>query len=290
MGLGISALRSALEFSEKGFFDNKESVIDMGSQEIHITKKDFIEITNSFNYSPDWNHFPCINKDIWPEFPRDSTSNIWKMLKFTKVDCCDINNEHDSIYIDLNNPLEDKNLFEKYDLVTDFGNNEHPFNTAEAYRTMHRLCKGKGLIWINQALFGGNGFYNFDISFFESIAAVNKYDILSCYLTLDTNDGDQPRLPLSIGLLELLDFNKIDCLGISYLFRKNSEKDFIMPIQNLGELESQSFYKASLIPETTHLGISQTRAYIPSNSEVGAKQAGVIILKKIKRKIFKNIF
>ena len=42
MGLGISALRSALEFSEKGFFDDKESVIDMGSQEIHIKKEDFI--------------------------------------------------------------------------------------------------------------------------------------------------------------------------------------------------------------------------------------------------------
>tara|TARA_A100001388_G_scaffold194862_1_gene146950 strand:+ start:77 stop:949 length:873 start_codon:yes stop_codon:yes gene_type:complete len=289
MGLGISALRSALEFSEKGFFDDKESVIDMGSQEIHIKKEDFIEITNSFNYAPNWDNFPCTYKDIWPGFPRDSSSNFWKMLKFKKVDCCDINNEHDSIYIDLNKPLEDKNLFMKYDLVTDFGNNEHPFNTAEAYRTMHRLCKEKGLIWINQALFGGNGFYNFDISFFESIAAVNKYDILSSYFTLDTKDGDQPRLPLSMGLLELLDRNKIQCLGVSYLFKKNFEKDFIMPVQNLGDLKSQCLYKASLIPETTHLGINQTRAYIPSKAEVGAKQAFSIILNKIKQKIFKKI-
>ena len=41
--------------------------------------------------------------------------------------------------IDLNYPIEDQTEFEKYDLVTDLGNNEHPFNTVESYKTMHKL-------------------------------------------------------------------------------------------------------------------------------------------------------
>ena len=82
---------------------------------------------------------PNILNDNWPSHPRESTKSFWKMLGFSKTDCCDVNNMHELIYIDLNNPLNDQNLKNQYDLVTDFGNNEHPFNTAEAYRTMHRL-------------------------------------------------------------------------------------------------------------------------------------------------------
>ena len=78
---------------------------------------------------------------------------------------------------DLNFPLTDKDLIEKYDLVTDFGNNEHPFNFIEAFITMHKLCKEKGFLMIHQGLFKGNGFVNFDISFFENYAAVNNYSI-----------------------------------------------------------------------------------------------------------------
>ena len=66
----------------------------------------------------------------------------------------------------------------KYDLVTDFGNNEHPFNFIEAFITMHKLCKEKGYLMISQNIFKGNGFVNFDISFFENFAAVNNYSIL----------------------------------------------------------------------------------------------------------------
>ena len=40
---------------------------------------------------------------------------------------------------------------------------------------MHNLCKKNGFLLINQCVFGGNGFYNFDITFFENVAAVNNY-------------------------------------------------------------------------------------------------------------------
>ena len=285
MGFSIPALRSSLEFARKGYFDNMENVIDMGSQEIHIKKKDFIEITKSFDYLVNLEEFPRIMNDNWPKQPRESTKSFWKMLGFKKIDCSDINNMNDSIFIDLNNPLEDENLKNKYDLVTDFGNNEHPFNTAEAFRTMHRLCKKSGLMWIHQAFTGGNGFYNYDIGFFESMAAVNSYEILSSYFILPT-DKDHLRVPLSMDLINLLDLNKVKYIGIGYLFRKKSGKDFVFPVQGEGEIGKNLTYKSTLIPETTHLGISPKRAYIPYEKNLGIKKLFSLILQRIKQKLF----
>ena len=39
MGFSISDLGSSLEFATRGYFDNMENVLDMGSQEINIKKK-----------------------------------------------------------------------------------------------------------------------------------------------------------------------------------------------------------------------------------------------------------
>ena len=284
MGLSISKLRSALEFAGRGYFDNMEKVLDMGSQEILIKRKDFIETLKSFKYSVDIDKFPSMN-DNSPAKSKESTKLFWKMLGFKTTDCCDVNNKHNSIYIDLNNPLTDENLKKKYDLVTDFGNNEHPFNAAEAYRTMHSLCKKEGLIWIDQALIGGNGFYNFDIRFFESMAAVNNYEILCSYFILPSKD-EQIRVPLSMELINLLDLNKVKYIGISYLFRKKSEKDFIFPVQYLGEFDKDITYKSTVIPETTHLGIKQTRAYIPFEWNPGIPKLLSLILKRIMQKSF----
>ena len=66
-----------------------------------------------------------------------------------------MNKQHGSIPQDFNLPLEDTSLYSQFDLVTDHGACEHAFNIAETYRTMHRLCKPKGLIVIAQSLWGG---------------------------------------------------------------------------------------------------------------------------------------
>ena len=43
---------------------------------------------------------------------------------------------------------------------------ENVFNVGEAYKSMYNLTKKNGFIWIFQSVFGGNGFFNFDASFF----------------------------------------------------------------------------------------------------------------------------
>ena len=41
-----------------------------------------------------------------------------------------------------------------------------------------KLCKKNGYMWIYQSVNNGNGFFNFDISFFEGFAAANKLGIV----------------------------------------------------------------------------------------------------------------
>ena len=184
MGISITDLKTIFESANKGYFDGMKNVLDMGAQEIHIKKNDFIKIAESYGYKVNLKDFPNIDKDNWPAQPRDSSSNLWKMLGFELAECSDVNTLHSPIFLNLNEPLNNKDLEGKYDLVTDVGNNEHPFNAGEAYRTMHRLCKKDGLLFIHQNIFGGNGFYNMDISFFECMAAVNNYEILTSYFIL----------------------------------------------------------------------------------------------------------
>ena len=64
-------------------------------------------------------------------------------------------------------------------------------------------------------------------------------------------------------MLDLLDLNKIETLQVSYLFRKTNNDEFKFPYQGVGDVSQDLTYRSSLYPETTHLGISQSRAYIP---------------------------
>ena len=99
---------------------------------------------------------------------RVPSKEFWKLLGIETIDSLDLDPKYGAFGVDLNFPLADEELKGRYDLVTDFGNNEHPFNVAEAYRTMHRLCGVDGYLWIEQNVYNGNGFFNFDQTFFES--------------------------------------------------------------------------------------------------------------------------
>ena len=75
--------------------------------------------------------------------------------------------EENCFIADLNYPVNEQLNLNQYDLVTDFGNNEHPFNVAESYRSMHSLTKQNGYMFVAQNYINGNGFYNFDFPFLK---------------------------------------------------------------------------------------------------------------------------
>ena len=165
---------------------------------------------------------------------QQSRIDLIKKRLSSKIKLLDVGCASGAFLSAVNEPLDDKSMWGKYDLVTDFGNNEHPFNIVEAYRTMHRLTKPSGYMWIIQEVYGGNGFYNLDKPFFENLAAVNQYEIFNAAYRLDKAFNVQYDIPCDKDLLSLIDFGKVDKVGITYIFRRTNSKDFKLPYQGYG--------------------------------------------------------
>jgi len=279
MGM-TKAVQVAIELHRLGLLKFTDSIIDMGSQELHLKYDEFEYYMKAGGICFDEKDF--LNLRNYPGGPRQSTKPFWKSLGYENIKCMDINRKHDSIYCDLNKPFENTEEFGRYDLVTDFGNNEHAFNIAEAYNTMHKLCKKDGCMWIDQAIMNGNGFYNFDIAFFECLAAANNYKIVYNALVVNALDGEQYHMPCTKKLLRLFDISKVKDLGISYIFRKTSSLDFVYPYQNFIKGKERGPFEISFSHERYH----SERHYIPMKvSGLSGKQ----LIDELRKRLFSRL-
>lgn len=230
MGLSAGPIKLYLELWQRGIFKNIKSAVDMGSQELHLTKASFEELVHAAGIT-DYREADFQLLKNWPGEPRLSARPFYELLGVQKYACVDLNGNYNAIKLNLNFPLEDKTLYHKFDLVTDHGTNEHAFNIAEAYRTMHRLCKPQGYLSIVQSVYKGNGYYLFDASFFEGLAAANNYKVIYSSYLIGVNDEKEFHLPLNRQLLETLDWFKTQYIGICYVFQKLTAADFQYPYQ-----------------------------------------------------------
>ena len=79
MGLGIAAVKLNLELWQRSFFKNIKSVVDIGSQELHLKQADFEEllrVAGVTTYKKE-NFTPLAN---WPGQPRCSAKPFYEML------------------------------------------------------------------------------------------------------------------------------------------------------------------------------------------------------------------
>tara|TARA_Y100001968_G_scaffold187885_1_gene172225 strand:+ start:243 stop:1115 length:873 start_codon:yes stop_codon:yes gene_type:complete len=236
MGLGLATIQNMLELWQQGHLDNTKSVMEMGSQELHVKLADFEQLLNTACIT-NYDTSPFHILENWPGQPRCSAKPFYKLLGINKYSSIDINNEHGSISHDYNLPLKDTTLYNQFDLVTDHGSCEHAFNIAEAYQTIHKLCKPGGLIIISQTLWGGNGYFLYDKKFFESIAAANQYSIL--YTSYVISPGTQTmngtnhqfHIPLHSKLLSAIDKSTIDGVSVYAVMKKHQDKSFRIPYQ-----------------------------------------------------------
>lgn len=285
MALSNSILETILELKNRGYFDNKKSVIDMGDQDVNVKFDDLIELLKQSNVNFDESEFDLAKK--FPLRPRISSSQLWKTIGFdtaNRIDIIEIEREKKIGHVikhDLNFPFNDKNHLKKYDLVTDFGNNEHPFNVFETYRTMHNLCALEGNLLIFNSIFGGNGFYNFDLSYFENIAAVNNYSIIFSKLFF-IKDKKYITTPVDKELIKLINLNNIENIYVFYLMRKKSDNEFKMPYQGSG---SSFPPKEKYNLQSINKYISPEKYYIPTKADT---MSGRELLKLLIKKIIKR--
>ena len=285
MAISNSILEIILELYSRSYFKDKKSVIDMGDQDINAQFGDLTELFDQANIKYNKNDFELAKK--FPSRPRLPSSILWKTLGFEITDRMDISivereKEIGSVIKhDLNFPFKNNNFLNKYDVVTDFGNNEHPFNIFETYRTMHNLCNKDGYLIIFNSVYGGNGFYNFDLSYFENIAAVNEYSIIFSKLFF-INKNDYFSVPVNKDLFKLVNLNNIENIYLFYLLKKNSIGDFKCPYQGYGSnFISKEYYKL----QTINKYISPEKYYIPIKSE---QLSGRELLKLLIKKILKR--
>ena len=290
MALAHKCADIIFELYNRNFFKNISSVMDMGDQDLNLDYSALENYFKKFNVKFDPNLFLLAKN--FPKRPRVSSSTLWKTLGIiNNVDKIDIEkldrpeNQNIGKFFehDLNFPLTDENLIGKYDLVTDFGNNEHPFNFIEAYKTMHKLCKVKGYLMIYQCVFKGNGFVNFDLSFFENFAAVNHYSNIHSCLVFNFPNTKYFSTPIAKSYLDLVDLNKVINIGIFYLIKKEKYEDFKYPYQDRGsawnseELYSIDFSFKDNMPH---------KFYLPENVEhVSYKKLLKVLWNKFKRRI-----
>lgn len=282
MAISKSILEIILELNSRGYFKNKKSVIDMGDQDINVNYDDLVELFKQGNLHFSESEFDPAKK--FPLRPRVPSSSLWDAIGFktkNRMDIIEIERKKKVgkvIKHDLNLPFNDEDHLNKYDLVTDFGNNEHPFNVYETYKTMHNLCANKGNLIIYNSIFGGNGFYNFDLSYFENIAAVNEYSIIFSKLFFIDNDKCIST-PVNKDLLKLINLNNIENIYVFYFMRKNSDNNFKIPYQGYGSnFPAKDVYKL----QTINKYISPEKYYIPTKAEdISGRELLKIFIKKI---------
>lgn len=234
MGLGLGAAKLYVELFNRGFFNNVGAVLDFGAQDLSMNLADLEGLANVSNLQ----RFRRADFAPLDDYParRMGTEKFYKLFGIERYQCMDIGGgtngtvtndapngmRWSAFQIDLNTPLPDPIPEQRFDLVTDYGNNEHVFNVIEAYRTMHRMCAPDGLMVIFQELMGTNGYYHFNHSFFEAMAHANNYEkIFSAevqgHLTFFRPTA-VPALP-----------DDGSHLGIAYVFRKLGDDDFKLP-------------------------------------------------------------
>jgi len=286
MGLGSGGVKLNLELWQRGILKDVKSVVEMGYQELALSRLHFEKLVTSAgleNY--DSSNFP--NLDNWPhKRPRCPTQPFYQMLGIEEYFSVDLNQEHGALAIDLNTPLTDTSVYGKFDLVTDYGTNEHVFNVAEAYRTMHRLCSLNGLMVIFQQLYGGNGYHNFDVSYFEGMAAANQYKILYSSFIVNV-ENDQIHIPASRELLDMFEWPKTrfgPYIGTCHVMQKQSEEDFKYAYQDsyMAHVQGNAGYEMQFLPNPP------SYSYVPmaaSLEAVGWRQLASALSSRITNKI-----
>ena len=292
MGLGISSIQNLLELKQLGYLDGCKSVFEMGSQELHLKSKDFEELIRMAgieNYKS--KDFPNLNN--WPNSPRCSSRFLFQMLGIDKYACFDLNEEHGAIPHDFNLPFEDKSFFSKFDLVTDYGSCEHAFNVGETYRTMHKLCKLGGLIIIAQSLWGGNGYFLYDRSFIEGMAAANNYRILYSSYSVNPKSksphgsDSQYHVPMSKALLGTINLNKTIGIGAYVVLKKQADTDFKFPYQGQHSMTHEGHIGFNRLFHKDPPGYSYIPVYDSELSSVPSRVLLQQLASRIKRQISK---
>ena len=261
MGIGNQNLDLILELKSRGLFNNFESVLDFGDQNYFNSPDKLKKIIDKHKIKLSEKNKELLDSLEQKKEPKKclSSSFLWNVLlgldKFARLDMHfseRFNEEHlsvEKIKHDLNSNFE-KISSNKFDIVTDFGNNEHVFNVDKTFKAMHFFCKKNGIIWIHQNIYKTNGFYNLTEDFFENLAAYNNYEIIFSSLVFQFIDGKYIPTDVDMDFINKINFNLIKDIEIVYIFKKTNDDDFNVPYQKVDMGKQTRVFSINLLKKS----------------------------------------
>ena len=113
---------------------------------------------------------------------RDKTARYYRCLGFSDYVAIDVNEDYDSLVMDLNRDLKEDYGYERtFSLATNNGTGEHIFDQATVLRNLHALTKPGGVMvhvmpFVNYI---NHGFYSYHPNLYNALAGANGYRIVA---------------------------------------------------------------------------------------------------------------
>jgi SAM-dependent methyltransferase len=272
MGYGRDSLNLTLSLWKDGVFDSSKSVIELGSQDLKMSKMELDLVFNKILQIQ-----KRIDEPFIPEM-------MYRAMGFDKYRCVDADGQNNALVFDLNSDIRSKYSFnETFDLVTNHGTTEHCFDQYNVFRNIHNFCKPNGIM-IHGLPFQGylnHGFYNYQPAFYRALAAANNYRMIGLYLNINSEVGDLSTY--SDRLMGYLHLPPNSTMLILAVMQKIGDQDFSMPFDG-------KYISSSLLNSNSSVFQKQPSSFfIPDQFDViesyPSKDMLHILKKRIKGKI-----
>ena len=243
MGMGMKSLEY---LSEKGYFEKKCAILDIGSQcLLHAAPESiraFVEkhgrIAEQAALEKEINRISYFS---WPR-PGERTSYLSELLDLTILDYTsyDICPAIKTQIFDMNEDVVSAKHRDYFDIVLNFGTTEHIFNQANSFRVMHDALRVGGIFFHQVPSVGYNdhGFFCYHNCFFENLAKSNDYEIVDLWYYLsgqasldgaDIRNVETPEIPRS-GICAA-DQLMTASFVINVILRKRGSQPFGIPLE-----------------------------------------------------------
>lgn len=165
-------------------FAGKHSILEMGPQDLVVTKAVIYNFLQSVSPSSD----NKIRLDV--DFFENGQLRPFAMRAFyatlglQEYKSLDLTDQRADFRLDMNEPLS---LPRTFDVVTNFGTLEHVFNVANVARAIHDHLNAGGLALHVLPTRGdyNHGFYNLHSTWFRDLADANGYEVVDIVLIPD---------------------------------------------------------------------------------------------------------
>lgn len=207
MGINKGVIHIFKKLFKEGFFNNINSVIELGSQEIHI---EGIFLKGDLKKG-------------------ESSKNFYDLLGIKKYECIDVDSRFEARMFDLNKDIEKTyNYKKKFDLVTNHGTTEHIFNQYMCFKNIHNLTKVGGYMWHGVPFIGyfDDSLYLYTPDFFINLAEDNNYKIEGMWIGITKEEFIIPY-----SRKEIEKYREED-VAIFCLLKKTVDSLFKTPFQN----------------------------------------------------------